>query len=532
MSKVVLVGEVLAHRSFNGANKALPVLASSLHNAGFSPVQLDLERPDLTIDDVLAESRDATLVAFAGCMTPQWPELDEDCRRVADFFARIGSPETPLVVGGYATKAVADIAAMSPWITGFFDGEGEDAVVELATWAAHGADRAALGDLPGMCFVDEAGVFRRSVAPRVREISHIDQSFGFVHVPSVHDMDILTGPDGRQLKTAQLYTQRGCPWACSFCNKSMESNNVVRLSEESFREQLRALRSNGFEAVYLDVDTFAVNRRSADEEMRVLDEEGFHWGSNTRIDTADRELIKTMVDRRCVYMFFGVEHTDPGVLLAINKFNGSLRGQLRKIEAYHRSVVQVFRDMADVGLPSSYFLILGLPKAVLSADQTMVLRYEPTTFEDDVRAIEFGLDRCEPDYLNFNMLRFMPGSAAADLPSHPAYSCVRPSGGEPITGGYFLPRVADALRYPVPENHGVYRLCESVGRNQPTTTAVDAQRVYDSIRVTVDMINARIEAGKKATKLFVDKEISSSGLLTQDTAGRYRLAPLEAFEGL
>jgi anaerobic magnesium-protoporphyrin IX monomethyl ester cyclase len=531
VSKVLLVGEVLAHRSFNGANKALPVLASSLHNAGFDSVQLNLERPDVTIDDVLREARDASLVAFAGCMTPQWPELDVNCRKVADLLARNNS-NTPLVVGGYATKAVTDIAERAPWITAFFDGEGEDAVVDVARWAERGGDRAELPDIAGMCHLRPDGTFHRSVAHRVRNINHIDQQFGFVHVPGVHDMDILVDKDGRQLRTAQLFTQRGCPWACSFCNKSMESNNVVRLSEESLRLQLADLRSHGFEAVYLDVDTFAVNRAAADMEMRVLREEGFHWGSNTRIDTADRDLLEAMVDHRCVYMFFGVEHTNPGVLLAVNKFNGPLRAQLRKIEAYHEQVVRVFRDMSEVGLPSSYFLILGLPKAVVSEDRTMVLRYEPTSFEDDLGAIEFGLDRCEPDYLNFNMLRFMPGSAAADVPNHPAYSCVRPSRDKPITAGYFLPRVATGQNYHVPENHGVYRLCESVGRNQPTTTAVDAQRVYDSIRVTVEMINARIDAGRKPTKLFVDNEIKSAGLLTQDTAGHYRLAPLTAFEGL
>ncbi len=530
--KILLIGEVLAHRSFNGANKALPVLASSLARAGFPSVQLDLECPDVSIEDVLRETLDADVVAFAGCMTPQWPEIDAHSRLIKAHLDLIDRSYIPVLVGGYASKGVEDVARATPWITAYFDGEGEVGIVDIARWAARGARREEMAEIKGLCFVEGSGRFCNSTAPRVADLDHVDQHFNFTHVPSVHDMDIFLAPDGRQLKTAQIFTQRGCPYACSYCNKSLEGPNVVRLGEEALRGQLRALRSAGFEAVYLDVDTFSVNRDAALREARILHEEGLVWGSNTRIDSTDREFISYLFERNCVYMFFGVEHTNTGALLAVNKFNGRLAAQLRQIEQYRGGIERVFRDMREIGLPSSYFLILGLPKAVLSEDKSMVLRYEPTTFEDDLEAIGFGLERCEPDYLNFNMLRFMPGSAAADVPNHPAYTCVRPSGERPITAGYFLPRVASDLGYQVPGNHGVYRLCESVGRNQPTTTAVDAERVYDSIRAAVDMINARIDAGRRPTRLFVDKELRDLGLLTANDRGLYTLAPMADFDDL
>ncbi|MGX7674552.1 B12-binding domain-containing radical SAM protein [Plantactinospora sp. DSM 117369] len=532
MVKVLLAGEVFAHRSFNGANKALPVLASSLHNAGFDSIQLDLERPDVSFDDLCREAVDADLIAFAGVLTPQWPELDVHLMALRDHLARIGRSHVPVVVGGYATKGVQDIAVRTPWVTAFFNGEGEHAIVDLARWAARGAPSAEMAEIDGMCYIDGTGRFRFSIAARVADLDHIDQNFEFVHVPEVHDMPIFRAPDGRQLKTGQMYTQRGCPWACSFCNKSTEGNKVARLGKDRLRAQLRAMRADGYEAVYLDVDTFNVNRSAALDDASVLADEGFVWGSNTRIDTADTDFIRGLVENNCVYMFFGVEHTALGVLIAIDKFNGSLPAQLRRIAEYRSTVQRVFRDMGRFGLPSSYFLILGLPTAVLSEDGTMVVGYRPTRFEDDVEAIAFGLEQCEPDYLNFNMLRFMPGSAAADIPNHAAYSCVRPSGAKPITAGYFLPRVARDCGYVVPENHGVYRLCESVGHNQPTTTAVDPERVYDSIQYAVDLINKRVAAGFRPTQLFVDQEAQDAGLLTRDEDGTYRLAPLKEFEGL
>ncbi len=529
--KIVLVGEVLTYRSFNGANKALPVLASSLDQAGFTHVvQLDLERSDLTIQDVLREALDADLIVFAGCMTPQWQDIDRDTKIVFDYLQENDRAHVPILVGGYATKGIADIAQVTPWITAYCDGEGESMILEIAESIAKGTFEQDKFQIPGLVFWDEKEL-QHSIATRVSQFDHIDQNFGLVHIPDVHDMDIFYR-NRQRLKTAQLYTQKGCPWRCSFCNKSTESSDVFRLSEASFRRQLQQLRQRGYQAVYLDVDTFTVHEKASRREAEILKQEGFIWGSNTRIDQIDYDQMQYMVEHNCVYLFFGVEHTMIEVALAIGKFNGSLKSQLKQAVEYPKKVQQVFRDMQRAGLPSSYFVILGLPKAKLNDNLTAIDGYEPTTFDDDMNTIRFGLDECDPDFLNFNTLRFMPGSVAADVSNHPAYTCVRPFGDSPITAGYFLPRVAKHFGYQTSENHGVYRLCESVDKCQPTSTAMNAVRIYETIHETMKMINAKVNAGGKATTLFIDRELLTQGLVKRDEKGRYTIAPLKSFERL
>jgi len=541
--RIVLIGEFIKHRSFNGANKALPVLASSLVNAGFSQVlQLDLERLDLSIDDVLNEIINADLIIFAGCLTTQWAEIDEHSSKIFAELQKLGRETVPILVGGYAAKSVEDIASITPWITAFCDGEGEESIIKIAHTVARGTFYEEMKHLPGLCFMTQDGkfhrstpddnknvVFHRAIAPRVNNFDDIDQNFNLIHVPKVHDMDIFKSSDGRQLKTAQLFTQRGCPWGCGFCNKSSENNSVVRLSEASFRRQLRQLKQRGYEAVYLDVDTFTVHDQAAKREAEILKEEGFVWGSNTRIDKINYEQMGYLVDHNCVYMFFGVEHTLPEVSLANHKFNGSIASQIKQAFDYPAKIVKVFQDMNQAGLPSSYFLILGLPKAKLNDDKTEIIGYEPTTFADDIEAIRFGIEKCNPDFLNFNVLRFMPGSMAADTVGDCSYSCVRPSGKRPITAGYFLPRTVKHYGYPQFQEHGVYRLCESVSRYQPITTAMNPQRVYDTICYAMQLINSKIDRGGKATKLFLDRDLLALGLVTQDAQGKYAIAPLEDF---
>jgi anaerobic magnesium-protoporphyrin IX monomethyl ester cyclase len=45
----------------------------------------------------------------------------------------------------------------------------------------------------------------------------------------------------------------------------------------------------------------------------------------------------------------------------------------------------------------------------------------------------------------------------------------------------------------------------------------------------MQLINAKIDAGGKATKLFIDRDLLALGLVTQDEQGRYAIAPLEDF---
>ncbi|BAY19169.1 hypothetical protein NIES21_50290 [Anabaenopsis circularis NIES-21] len=46
------------------------------------------------------------------------------------------------------------------------------------------------------------------------------------------------------------------------------------------------------------------------------------------------------------------------------------------------------------------------------------------------------------------------------------------------------------------------------------------------------LINAKIDAGGKATKLFIDRDLIALGLVSQDAQGKYAIAPLEDFANI
>ncbi len=531
--KIVLIGEKLEHRSFNGANKALPVLASVLDRRGYkNVVQMDLERQDLTIDDVLQECKNSQLICIVGGLATQWSRIDEHAKMIYDSLDK----EVPIIVGGYAAKGVKDIALNTPWITAYFNGEGEEGIAEIVRIVSNGTFNEKMGSVKGLCFADKEGTFNESIAPRAKNLNGIDQNHNLVHIPLVHNMDMFKDKRGNQLKTAQLYTQRGCPYSCAFCNKSPEGNEVVHVGEEWFKKMVKNLKDNDFQAVYLDDDTVTVNQERFRKKMEILYKYGLKVGLNTRIDIEAERIrnninnIEFAKDHGAVYQFFGVEHTDPGALKAIGKFNGTEEGQWRKAKQYKEDVRLVFQKMASIGIQSSYFLITGLPK-----EENGV--YRPTTLEEDKEAIKFAIEECNPDYLNLNILRFMPGTIAADMPnseqSKNPFTCVRPSKDKPINSAHFLPRVAKKLGYEEQEYHGIYRCFESLTANQPISSSITPKRAYETIKYTIDLINKEIDKGRKAIELFTDKEILDRGLIKRDEKTRkYEISKLERFRGI
>ena len=517
--KIILIGERLKNRTFNGANKALPILSSALDNAGFQNVlQIDLENPKYTIEDVLRETRDADFIGISGLST----QLNDIDKHTAQIYKSLRNKKTPIIVGGYAAKGVKDVAVESPQITAFFNGEGEKGIVEIAQSVAKETFEEDKSSISGLCYVDSNGVYHKSIAERIRDLD-CDQHFNFQHISYIHDIDIFADKNGKLLKTAQLFTQRGCAFRCGYCNKSREENFVVHVSPKSLEKQVKSLVEKGFEAVYLDDDTATINQKRFRNNIEMIAKYGLKIGLNTRIDIEAERIRKGDSDIRfakehgVVYEFFGVEHTDPDVLIAVGKFNGSR--QMKKAKQYADDVKLVFNEMEKHGLPSSYFLILGLPK--LDGEN-----YRATTIDEDKEAIKFALEKCNPDYLNFNILRFMPGSIAADSigKNHPFY-CVRSTGENPVTGSYFLSRLNSKRQ----KYNSIYKCFESLTPDQPRSTAITPERAYDTLRYTIDLINQRIDECKKPTKLFLDQGILDKGLISQSLEGKYNIAQLDYF---
>ncbi len=548
--KIILVGERLQHRAFNGSNQALPWLASALHNNGFdNVVQFDMENRNNTFTKLLHEVEDADLITFSGTFSVSLGQIDQDAAVLKNHLRRIRRGEVPIIVGGYGASGVDRYAQHAPFIDAFSFGPGIEQVPQIVRSVR---ERRFYQDLreskiPGLSYYDhDLGKYVRATPipmPSSEVLSSIDQLYERDYMPEIHDMEIFSGEDGKPLSTFQLVTEMGCPFECTFCSESggeqeqmlMGRRVTAEMSLGAVEEHFIKARELGHTSAYLDIETAFRDWKRMEAILELANSYGISIGLNTRIDTARKDRIVRAADLGVDYMFFGVEHTNPQALMAVDKFTeANLLARAQKAIGYSRNVDDAFMWQNEKKIQSSLFLIMGLPKIddvswqkVLSGKLTRSsdLVYVQTSYEDDVIAIEGTMSRCQPFHFNTNILRLNPDTKMA---WQSRYACIRPSGAEDLDAVYYVPRVAQLLGIGLQDFHPIYRFYEGVEDQQPYSTAMDPQRAHDTACIILR------EANKYGVHVYFDYELEKSGLITGNPKEGvdYKIASLKDFEGL
>lgn len=118
----------------------------------------------------------------------------------------------------------------------------------------------------------------------------------------VHRHHVFTG-HGRG---AELEFARGCPWACSFCNKTLFRNKYREREVDAVLEEVDRLIERGVSYIYFIDEIFGVGPRV----QHLLDElsgRRITIGLQTRIDLWDEESLDRLGRAHCISMECGIE---------------------------------------------------------------------------------------------------------------------------------------------------------------------------------------------------------------------------------
>ena len=315
-------------------------------------------------------------------------------------------------------------------------------------------------------------------------------------------------------KTAQVMTSRGCQDACFYCFESVMSteNHEQHRSIGSLEAEFLILKQEGYEAIYFDDSTFTRQRDRVLEITQLAKKFGFIWGCNTRVDCLDEDLIVTMREAGCVYLFCGVESGVPEILRGLNK--------TRSPVAYLEQAQRVYGWLRKSRLPCSAFLIFGGARMVHHQNG---VHFEPESWDDVLASLEFSVNGLDPDFLSMNVMRFLPG-----LPMSTArqFECIRPN-GEAIHGGHYDVKWYHANgRDDLRSSHEVFRAFE--GRLSVNPPQMTPERCYAILEAAVRMVNrknARLKGNQ--TRIVVDRRFERFLRERSRTPLKYELAPLD-----
>ena len=274
----------------------------ALHDAGHETVLIDAFMESLTPEEVrerLDEFNEDFLVVPTAPSYLFWRCPQPELRIPRQWIDALRRSSKVVVIGPHGS-ATPHATAIKTGADVVLRGEPDQTLPQLAS--------APWETIPG-CFWRDGDTFRMGQGLGVtdmRALSAIDYSRYPVERHS-HKHHIFSGHGGDHLKLgAEVEFARGCPYSCTFCNKTLFRNKFRDRDLVVVLEEIDQLIARGVDYIYFIDEIFGVGK-----QVRTLLEEiakrPIAIGFQTRIDLWTEETIELLGRAHCISFECGVE---------------------------------------------------------------------------------------------------------------------------------------------------------------------------------------------------------------------------------
>lgn len=328
------------HRGFNPPLGVL-MLAGYLDSHSTHQVEvLDTQPYDYTYDElerILADKRFD--VAALTAMTFTLIDVFLTCRVI-----RKVNPAATIVLGGPHVHLFPEETISRSEVDVLIQGEGEIAFKQFLDRM----DRPELWpSLPGLVFIGEDGkIVNNGIAPSTEDLDSLG-------MPARHLIDIskYTSLLGRADTITTMFTSRGCPYRCTFCDRpySPVLSGFRWRTAKHVADEMEACVEMGIREAFIYDDTFTVRRDRVFElceeiRQRKLD---FKWDVRAHVNTITPDLLESMAGAGCDRIHYGVESGNDRMLKVIKKNSTVDR------------IKEAFKLTREAGIESLAYFIIG-----------------------------------------------------------------------------------------------------------------------------------------------------------------------------
>jgi radical SAM superfamily enzyme YgiQ (UPF0313 family) len=353
--KKILLVHPLGYRA-EEADTDISRVANIMPPLGLASIAAYLEKQDIRsrIVDCFAQPRSDRIIhdvllsdkpAFMGlsCTTSSFL----DGVRIAQFAKSI-LPGLRVVMGGPHTSALKrNVLERFPPLDFSVVGEGEETLTALLQSA--GKEAQAIKGLvyreegEGVCF---SGYRDRGIDLDRLPFPAYEKLEGY---PKAYRLPIFNYP---KVPNTSCISSRGCPYRCSYCDRSVFRSSFRYNSAEYVYAHLRYLRDR-FKVRHVNFydDQFTFKRKRIEALMRMLidDPIGMTFNCAVRAEHIDEGLLQQMKAAGCWMMSLGIETGDEA-LLASHRQNADLQLMAHKIRLIKRAGIRT-KGLLMMGLP-------------------------------------------------------------------------------------------------------------------------------------------------------------------------------------
>jgi anaerobic magnesium-protoporphyrin IX monomethyl ester cyclase len=262
-----------------------------------------------------------------------------------------GRPGVVVTVGGPHVSAIPErTLARCPDFDYGIVGEGERSYPELIAALAERRDPR---DVAGLVFRDPAGVVANARAPYLdgAELDELPEPAWDL----VPDFPLRFQPNVfnyRRTPVASIITSRGCPFSCTFCDRSTSGRRGRFHGVDYVVRLCRRLDALGVRHVLFYDDLFTVSRRRVVELCEAFLDAGFRfsWSCNSHPNLLDLPTLALMRRAGCWQIAYGIESGSQRVLDVV-KHEVRIPRMLKTLEATRAAGIRV-KGLLMMGHPT------------------------------------------------------------------------------------------------------------------------------------------------------------------------------------
>ncbi|HIJ82279.1 MAG TPA: radical SAM protein [Desulfuromonadales bacterium] len=219
--------------------------------------------------------------------------------------------------GAHACTMGAKLLDSYPAIDYLVIGEGEQTMLELAKSCCSSVE-----NIPGIAYRKDG---RGNMSAARELITNLDDlPFPAYHLlpgfPKRYTLPLFSFPTS---PNTSIISSRGCPYACSYCDRSVFSRGFRFNSPEYIIEHVAMLnRTYGIRHVFFYDDLFTFDRKRVARFCELKEQKKLDVTYNciARLEHVDEELLALLKRSGCWQVNFGIESGDPDVLKKHRKY--------------------------------------------------------------------------------------------------------------------------------------------------------------------------------------------------------------------
>lgn len=241
----------------------------------------------------------------------------DDINRIIHLSKEI-NPLLKVIVGGGIITADPKVAMSALEIADYgIIGEGELTIVELL--------KAIAGNSPvefvdGLIFSKEG---KYVITNQRKEIVDLDtipfpDYEGFSYREYLKENPDLSD-DGKKYSPASVIGGRSCKYNCTFCFHPSGSKYRQRSLDSIFAEIDFLVTNYTISYIALREELFATDNQRVIDFCNRIEKYDFDWSIQLRIDSINPQLVNTLKNTRCRYVFVGIESAHDEILKSMKK---------------------------------------------------------------------------------------------------------------------------------------------------------------------------------------------------------------------